>query len=137
MNKKLEMIVTQRDVAIKNLEDFKHNRQIFISAGFNDAQIESMEKEHRASFELANNLFWEAIKYTPEIFDLENGDIPNDGETVYVYDEYDHEWMKAEITAQCYDGALRFVQGMHILGSPNSYERYTRWTRLPVLNSED
>lgn len=136
MNRRLEIIVTNRDSAIRELDDFDKNKQLFVDTGFNDAQIEAMRKEQFDAWEKANNEFWEAFKFPLEVFSLENGDIPHNGEDVYVYDEMDGEWIKAEITQVCYDGALRFSKGLTVLGSPNNYESYVRWVRLPKLPND-
>lgn len=92
---------------------------------------ESME-----AFENAKESFWQAFKYPLEVFDTDNGDEPITGEDIYVYDEYDGEWIRAELSLYEINGAFRFAVGNRILGSPNNYERYHRWVRLPKLEAK-
>lgn len=127
MNRKLEMTVTNRDAAIRELESFQNNKHIFVESGFNEAQIDAIEREKQDAWDKANNEFWEVFKFPLEVFDLENGDLPDDDERVYVLDDINGDWR--EVTISYAGREAHFITGCRVF----QVERYHRWIRLPTL----
>jgi len=134
---KLRMIIADRDEAMEALNNFSKNRSVLEEANFNAAQIDAVYKERLDAFNKANEKFYDALSLLLQIFDIEKGQFPRADEYVYVYDEYDFEWIRAQIGERAYGGALRFHKGLQILGAPNNFDRYTRWTRMPVLDDKE
>lgn len=130
MNRNLEMIVTNRDSAIRQQEEFQRAKQSFIDVGFNIAQVEAMEREKNNEFEEANNAFWEAFKFPLTIRDVQNEEKPKNGDKVYVFDDYHKVWQRMTFFD---NGHLRyFIENIqeNIKCDP---ERYHFWIELPTV----
>jgi hypothetical protein len=126
MNRRLEMIVTNRDSALRESDAFNNSMNVFQDAGFNTAQIEDMQREKREAFDKANNEFWEAFKHVIEIKDINKGENPKDGETVYVFDDYELDWQKSEF----FDNGARRYFTLNLYRCDT--ERYHFWIKLPT-----
>jgi len=139
MDRGLEHIALNYFAAIEDLLTKRRNYELVReTAGEHVTQAAKLElafseKEHDS----CKDAFWKAFEYTLIIYDLKDGDLPETFETVYVFDEVEKIWIKAEISTISHPGALRFTDGLQVLGSPNEYDRYTRWTRLSVLKERE
>lgn len=135
MDKATEQIALNFFEAISQLEEGRNLQKNFresavaFTTEIGDGIDEAVAKAED-NYELAKELFWQAFKYPLQIFDLKKGEKPDIGEYIYVYDEYDGIFERAEYAES--SSQKYFRQSLHIL----ELSRYHRWTRLPILEPE-
>lgn len=134
MDNYIEQIAINKFRAVENWAQLQEIKKQLQSFGDEDLliAITKILKFSQENFENANEQFWTAFKYPLRVFDIKKGETPNPNEFVSVFCEKSNSSLEAWFEMS-YSSAR---QCFSMNGAYYNVDRYHRWTRLPILETE-